>query len=194
MSTVDARNVDRTEWERQYRSGRWEYLAQPAEDARYRAIVNRIRRHAAASVLDLGCGSGVLRDHLGPAYTGRYVGIDWSVAAMAGRARSASELFVCADVTTLPLRGTFDVVILSEVLYYLDEPVRVVERAVDLVAPGGALLVSLFRPSPRRHPGWHALISRLDADLRAITDNSQEVTTEGGRTWSLHTLTMRGTR
>jgi len=194
VSIVDPPRIERADWEHQYRSGRWDYLTQSAEDARYRAIVSQIRSSGAASVLDLGCGSGVLRDHLGADYTGWYVGVDWSVEAMTGRTRAAGDLFVCADVTALPLGGCFDAVVLSEVLYYVEDPVRVVERAVDLTAPGGVLVVSLFRPSAQRHPGWHALISRLDIDLRAITDSWQDVTADGSRTWSLHVLTMAGGR
>ncbi|PBC66226.1 methyltransferase family protein [Streptomyces sp. TLI_235] len=181
--------TSRTEWERQYRSGRWDYLAESEEDARYEAIVQRILASGSCDVLDIGCGSGVLRDRLGDRFTGRFVGVDWSHAALAARTPWPGESLVCGDASRLPLRHRFDTVVLSEVLYYLDQPGRAVARTLDLVAPGGELLVSLFQPSRRRHPGWHTLIGEIGAELG---DAQRLVTTGGGRSWALHVLTPGG--
>ncbi|MFJ4851608.1 MULTISPECIES: class I SAM-dependent methyltransferase [unclassified Streptomyces] len=180
----------REEWNEQFRSGRWDYLTEGPEQARYVEIRNRVLAAGAASVLDVGCGTGVLRDCLGDAFTGRYVGVDWSHAALAGRIRRPGETLVCADASRLPLRGTFDVVVLSEVLYYLDEPAAAVDRMLGLVAPGGQLLVSLYQPPAERHPAWHALIAALDRVVRALSDTEYRLTTDDGRrNWLLYAIT-----
>ncbi|MEV7982007.1 class I SAM-dependent methyltransferase [Streptomyces sp. NPDC086519] len=187
--------TSRDEWEDQYRSGRWDYLAERPEQARYTALCARIEAAGAESVLDIGCGTGVLRDCLGDRFRGRYVGVDWSHAALAGRTRRPRETLLCADASRLPLRGTFDAVVLSEVLYYLDEPLAAVRGMLDLVAPGGRLLISLYQPPADRHPGWHALIGALDRDVRSLAGTAHELVTGAGRrSWRLYVLTKEAGR
>ncbi|MEV7022795.1 class I SAM-dependent methyltransferase [Kitasatospora sp. NPDC093558] len=199
MTTRDtARQVPETsrdEWEDQYRSGRWDYLAEGPEQARYAALCDRIRSAGATSVLDVGCGTGVLRDCLGDGFTGRYVGVDWSQAALAARPPRPDETLICADAARLPVLGSFDAVVLSEVLYYLDEPLAVVRDLLGQVAPGGQLLVSLYQPPADRHPGWHALIRDLGRDVRALPGTTHEQVTGGGRrSWLLYALTREAVR
>jgi SAM-dependent methyltransferase len=183
-------DTSRDEWEDQYRSGRWDYLAERPEQARYTALRTRIEAAGATSVLDVGCGTGVLRDCLGDRFSGRYVGVDWSHAALAGRIRRPGETLLCADASRLPLRGSFDAVVLSEVLYYLDEPLAAVRRMLALAAPTGQLLISLYQPPADRHPGWHALIGELDRDVRSLNGTAHELVTGGGsRSWRLYVLT-----
>ncbi|QMU78216.1 class I SAM-dependent methyltransferase [Streptacidiphilus sp. PB12-B1b] len=182
--------TSRDEWEEQYRSGRWDYLAGGPEQARYAALCEHILTAGAAAVLDVGCGTGVLRDCLGTRFTGRYVGVDWSHAALASRNCGPGETLICADASRLPLRGRFDAVVLSEVLYYLDEPLAAVRRMLDLVAPGGQLLISLYQPPADRHPGWHALMADLDRGVRSLSGTAHQLVTGGGRRrWLLYVLT-----
>lgn len=184
----------RDDWERQYRSGRWDYLTEPAEDARYTALADRVLANGARDVLDVGCGTGTLRDRLGPRFDGRYVGVDWSRDALASRGRRPGELLLCADASRLPLRSLFDAVVLSEVLYYLDAPVDAAVDMLDRVVPGGELLISLYLPSAEKHPGWHVLIAELDTRLRELPGAAahQVVAATVGRRWALHAVTRGG--
>ena len=193
MASPDARpgvpQTSRAQWDEQYGSDRWRYLASPAEQARYAALAGRILAASASAVLDVGCGSGVLRDCLGARFSGRYVGMDWSRTALAARSRWPGEMLVCADAARLPLRGRFDTVVLSEVLYYLDDPVGAVHRLRRLVVAGGELLVSLYQPPADRHPGWHHLISGLDAAISQLAgDSGALIGGAGQRSWQLHVL------
>ncbi len=43
-------------------------------------------------------------------------------------------------------RNTFDLVIIHQVLHYLDDPARAIREAARLVAPGGRILVVDFAP------------------------------------------------
>lgn len=181
--------ASRAQWDEQYGSDRWRYLSSPAEQARYAALADRILAASASAVLDVGCGSGVLRDCLGARFSGRYVGMDWSRTALAARSRWPGEMLVCADAARLPLRGRFDTVVLSEVLYYLDDPVGTVHRLRRLVVAGGELLVSLYQPPADRHPGWRHLISGLDAAVsRLAGDGGALIGDTGRRSWQLHVL------
>lgn len=104
------------------------------------------------SVLDLGTGTGRMLEMLAPR-TVRAVGLDVS-PAMLGIARvnlDAAGLRQVqlrqGDAYALPsdLSG-FDLVILHQVLHFLDDPARAVREAARALRPGGRLLVVDFAP------------------------------------------------
>jgi SAM-dependent methyltransferase len=98
-----------------------------------------------AAVLELGCGNGAtgrlaLRDRK----AGRYVGIELS-AAMADEAARGLSTVHCGDIErmTLPYgTGTFDALILSEVLEHLVKPEAVLRQLVATLKPGALVLAS----------------------------------------------------
>ena len=104
------------------------------------------------SVLDLGTGTGRMLEMLAP-QASRAVGLDVS-PAMLGVARvnlDAAGLkhvqLRQGDAYALPsdLAG-FDLVILHQVLHFLDDPARAVREASRALKPGGRLLVVDFAP------------------------------------------------
>lgn len=104
------------------------------------------------SVLDLGTGTGRMLEMFAPR-ANRAVGLDVS-PAMLGVARvnlDAAGLrhvqLRQGDAYALPsdLAG-FDLVILHQVLHYLDDPARAVREAARALKPGGWLLVVDFAP------------------------------------------------
>lgn len=104
------------------------------------------------SVLDLGTGTGRMLEMLAPR-AARAVGLDVS-PAMLGVARvnlDAAGLkhvqLRQGDAYALPpdLQG-FDLVILHQVLHFLDDPSRAVREASRALRPGGRLLVVDFAP------------------------------------------------
>lgn len=137
-------------WEEQYRSGHWELMRRSDELARYGVIAAYLRRlHPAGSVLDVGSGEGILREHLAG---GRYTGIDLSEVAVArGRAAAgddANTSFHAADAEAWSPPDPdqrFDAVVFNECVYYFEEPVATVLRYRQWLAPGGTLVVSAFR-------------------------------------------------
>jgi ArsR family transcriptional regulator len=51
------------------------------------------------------------------------------------------------DVMNLPVvRGSFDLVVIHQVLHFLDEPARAISEAVGALSPGGRLLIIDFAP------------------------------------------------
>ncbi|MET0527480.1 MAG: metalloregulator ArsR/SmtB family transcription factor [Microvirga sp.] len=104
------------------------------------------------NLVDLGTGTGRMLQLLAPR-AARTVGLDAS-HAMLSVARSNLEKAGLrgielrqGDIYAPPFtRDTFDLVIIHQVLHYLDDPARAIREAARLVAPGGRILVVDFAP------------------------------------------------
>ena len=135
---------------------------------------------AGASALDVGCGPGevmrLMAERVGA--SGRVLGVDLNAAlgeyavAQLNRAAPAVCRFVRADINqpaTLPA-GSFDLVFARFLLFHMRQPVDVLRRLWQLVAPGGALLVmdydmTAIRPVPA--PEAAAAMVRATAVMKA---------------------------
>ena len=153
------------EWTAAYGAGHLDYYGRLDELGRYSVLVGYVAWFGGASVdarapsvLDAGCGTGLLRQRLEGVPFSEYVGVDLSeVAVAAARARGDDRSrFVVGDVGALDL-GPFDVVVLNEMLYYAPDAPAFLERVRALLAPGGLLLVSMWR-----HPGDRSLWRTVD--------------------------------
>lgn len=139
--------VGQQAWEEQYRAGRWAGLRAADEVARYGVLVGFLEQLASPrTILDVGCGEGILRDLLGAGRYLRYEGIDLSAAAIetARRGAGESDRLLVADAETYVPEAAFDAVVLNESLYYLADPRGQAWRYLGFVRPGGLLLVSMF--------------------------------------------------
>lgn len=177
--------VPKERWEAQYRHGDWEFMRQIDEMARYSVIAGILARlRPGGAILDVGCGEGILEEHLRPLGYGRYVGIDLSEAAVArARARSGGVVagrgvpsrharFEAADAERYVPAEAFDAVVFNESAYYFEDPVGTVRRYGASLGPGGLLVVSMFES--RRA----AAIRRR---LKAFLEPLEEVAIDGGK-------------
>jgi demethylmenaquinone methyltransferase/2-methoxy-6-polyprenyl-1,4-benzoquinol methylase/ArsR family transcriptional regulator len=104
------------------------------------------------AVLDLGTGTGRMLSLLA-GRAERAVGVD-SSAAMLAVARSNIERAGLknaqlrhGDIYALPVeRDGYDVIVIHQVLHYLDDPARAIREACRALRPGGRLLVVDFAP------------------------------------------------
>lgn len=180
----------RDAWEEQYRRGGWEFLQRLDESPRYSLIAGYLALLSpGGSVLDVGCGEGLLCDRIRPHGYSRYTGIDLSSEAVARAASRRDErtTFDAADAREYRPPERFDAVVFNECLYYFDDPVAVFERYRRSVAtPEGVLIVSLFR-SPRTA----AVLRRLQAEQRLLEE--ARVTNRRG-TWVVAVFAASGGR
>ena len=133
-------------WEAQYAAGRWDYLAELSELARFSVLAGYIcHLKPGGTVLDTGCGQGVLLRRLPVSCYSKYVGIDLSDSAISVAREHANErsTFLVADCEEYSPAGQFDVLVFNEVLCCLHDPLGTVERYARSLNPGGLLLVSL---------------------------------------------------
>lgn len=98
-------------------------------------------------VLDVACGSGVHGAELKRLYGHRVVGVDLSPASVEKAKTRLAEAYV-ADITRPELypafgRSKFDIIVLSDILEHVSDPLDVIARHLPLLAPGGHLLISL---------------------------------------------------
>jgi 2-polyprenyl-3-methyl-5-hydroxy-6-metoxy-1,4-benzoquinol methylase len=148
-------------WDSDYASGALDHYDAPHERARYAVLVGFLREHAPRTILDVGCGVGLLRAHIEHLDFTAYHGIDPSAVAIQaatqrGFGRSTFE------VGTTPT-GKYDAVVCNEMLYYVDDLDGLLECIRQSLVPGGRLITSVYK-----HPGDFALHRLLARHFRAI--------------------------
>ena len=164
-------------WEAQYATGRWDFLAELSELARFSVLAGYIcHLKPGGKVLDTGCGQGVLLRRLPSSCYSRYVGIDVSDSAISVAQEQGNErsTFLAADCEEYSPAEHFDVIVFNEVLCCLRDPLRTVERYARSLNPGGLLLVSLCTAAR----GSATILSRLK---RAYATVDEVRVVHGGR-------------
>lgn len=97
-------------------------------------------------VVDVGCGNWrYLRALEDRHHRGLTVGVDFSTGMLtASRVLIPTAPFLCADVTSLPLRGgVADVVIAAHMLYHVADPLHALEDLERIMRRGARLVVVL---------------------------------------------------
>ncbi len=124
----------------------WNFTASPYERDKYAATLASLPRPHYAAGLEIGCSIGVLTAALAP-LCDTLTALDVAEAALAqARAR-------CRDLPHVRLldaqvpgewpEGTFDLILLSEVVYYLDaaDVARLATRVRESLRPGGDVVL-----------------------------------------------------
>ncbi|MEQ8349656.1 MAG: class I SAM-dependent methyltransferase [Sneathiellaceae bacterium] len=135
-------------FERLYRrhADPWGYLSSPYERAKYRHTLQVLPRPRYRAGLEVGCSIGVL----GGLLAGRcrdLLGIDFSAVALAqARRRHAGRDGLRFQQCRVPgdfPAGRFDLIVLSEILYFLDRQDlrRLATKVGTALLPGGDLVL-----------------------------------------------------
>jgi ubiquinone/menaquinone biosynthesis C-methylase UbiE/DNA-binding transcriptional ArsR family regulator len=123
-----------------------------ADEAVETAITAALAERPFRSMLDLGTGTGRMLELFG-AQIERGLGLDMShdMLAMARARLDRAGLRHCSvrqgDIYDLALpRDSFDVVIIHQVLHFLDDGARAIQEAARVLRPSGRILVVDFAP------------------------------------------------
>ncbi len=132
----------------------WGLATRDYERAKYEDTVSALEGRRFHRAVEVGCAIGELTARLAP-WCDDLLGVDIAEAALAqARARSAGASHIRFARLTLPDQtppGRFDLIVLSEVLYYFsrDDLARVADWVCSALEPGGvALLVHWLGETP----------------------------------------------
>ncbi len=158
-----AASLDQAAWDRQYAKGHWDFLDSLAEMPRYGVIAGYCRAISpTASILDIGCGTGLLWSWLANAGERRYYGIDLAETAIRQAQSSYPNVrFEVADAETFDTDERFDAIVLNEILYYLQQPGIFLDRCARFLQPGGRLILSMYGSVESRR-AWRRCAGHLD--------------------------------
>lgn len=146
-------------WDQQWRRGNWNYMDEvPVERAKVAVLAELSKLYGrngtassdeAGGILDVGCGEGSLLDFISREDQNTYVGIDISREAVrAARAKRPQGRFVHALAHSFQPRRTgakFNMVIFSDVLYYIDHESTLQRYNDELLTSDGVVIISIFQ-------------------------------------------------
>jgi phospholipid N-methyltransferase len=162
----------------------WNYLTSDYERERHQRMLTWCRVLEPRRILELGCAEGVFTAALA-AFNGEVVAIDISARAVA-RARERCADFPRAQIVQVDVRreipaGQFDLIVCTELLYYLEprtlQSMR--DRLVEQLAPGGSLL--LVHGWPQAELFHHQVF----AASPALTTVQSELVSENPRPYAM---------
>jgi len=135
----------------------WRFASSPYERAKYEATLAALPDAPIGPALEVGCSIGVLTERLA-SRCDTVLAVDVAETALArARERLAGHGNVTLERRELPEdfpAGPFDLVVCSEVLYYLDPPAfDAMLGAVDeALTPGGSVLAVHWRHPTETYP------------------------------------------
>lgn len=141
-------------FEVQAKTGEWDSLYDKNNPASYPFIVrfvkaiNLIKQVENNSVLDLGCGTGILIPYV-IENKGKYIGLDNSESMLKTVNKKFSKLIEngnvslhLKDIREFTPSEKFDIIIGLGFIEYFDDPETVVEQLYELLPKGGQLILS----------------------------------------------------
>jgi SAM-dependent methyltransferase len=135
----------------------WAFETSPYERAKYEATLAALPQERYANAFEIGCSIGVLSEMLAKRCD-RLLSVDASELPLkTARQRLAPYDHVTVSQMSLPNQfpsDTFDLILLSEVGYYLimEDLHRLRKLMIDHVAPGGHLLLVHWTPVVHDYP------------------------------------------
>ena len=159
----------------------WRFATSPYEAAKYQDTLNALPDIRYDSAFEIGCSIGVLTRQLA-ARCMSLLSVDISPLALAQAAELNADLphvrFTRMEFPAEAPEGLFDLILMSEVGYYLSMPDldRAILKCRDLLRAGGdLLLVHYIRETDYPLTG-HQVHERLltSPDFKAVTDRSTD--------------------
>lgn len=171
-------------WQEQYARGEWAWLRNLDELAHHSILAGyfmRLKPHG--SLLDMGCGEGILQESIPETMYSKYVGVDFSEPIkLAAHKCTERTQFVVGDMNTYVPNEQFDAIVFNESIYYLNNPLKGLQRYAEYLKPDGIFLISIFVKD--KHEEIWRQIQSVFPPLDAVTVYNQK-----GTGWTCKVLT-----
>lgn len=112
------------------------------DDVRFSLLESLLEGRACQAVLDIGCGSAGLSHRLRSARDCAITGYDPEMGPADIDRLAEFRIRAISSLDGIP-RGSFDVVLLMDVLEHVDEPQQLLLESASYVAPAGLLILSV---------------------------------------------------
>lgn len=154
---VEKSELKREKWDHQYRQGTWDYLNSTDEIPRYSVLGSYMKfLGRPISLLDVGCGEGLVLKFCEREWLKIYTGLDISQTALDKiKTLLPTDTLICSTLEDCSINNKFDVILFNEVLYYTSDPESQLMRFRDYLKPEGYILISTYKKS-----GWFSRNSR----------------------------------
>lgn len=174
------------QWDAEYSKRQWDYLGNISELARYSIItgyVSHIKPNA--SILEVGCGAGLLFNRLKYLPYSKYTGIDISEKAIQDATKFSDEktIFTTANGANFSDNAGYDIIIFNEALYYFDDCISVLNHYKSMLNVGGYFIVSMV-VGDISNSHW----KKIEAGLNVI--DGVKITNTNGITWNCRVLSF----
>ncbi len=141
---------DRGSWDSQYIRGEWDHMADLNQLGRYSIIIGYLRMFKrGGSILEVGCGDGLLQEKLVRSDFSKYVGFDISTEAIKRASKKAGEnvQFISNDMQTYDTDEIFDAIIFNESVYYVGDSkiIDLLKKYKRYLKDDGILIISMLQ-------------------------------------------------
>lgn len=151
-------------WEHQYKRGDWDYLR--SEDVPRYAVIAAYMRSIGRpiSLLDIGCGEGIILRFCEREWLRQYTGVDISKTAIDRiKFRLPSDRLLCKPLEEFDTDDKFDIILFNEVLYYMSRPEKYLVRFRENLSQEGFFLISMLEMT-----GWRSWRSQTAINARSV--------------------------
>lgn len=108
------------------------------------ALKNKIKAPADAKIIEIGCGLGYLTYSLQKSGYHATIGLDISEEAVQKAKNTLGDYYICADLYEYAKtnKGSFDIVILTEVIEHVENPLEFISLLVLLLNDTGTIIMT----------------------------------------------------
>lgn len=111
--------------------------------ARYQQVLNLVPKDKISSILDIGCGDGVLLSLISKKTEAQLTGVDLDIDSLKIAKTRLNATFIKSSATTLPFKpSSFDLVIASEIIEHLKKPEKMLIEIKKVLKPNGRVIIT----------------------------------------------------
>jgi LmbE family N-acetylglucosaminyl deacetylase len=177
QTSADVGSIETTHFDKLYQTSfdPWSYETSDYEKRKYAKTLSMLPRQCFRRGFELGCSIGVLTEELSKRCSSLIAADCAQAAVLATRARMASRQHVTVHQMRVPNQlpsGTFDLIVLSEVLYFFNNSdlVSIAAFVIDRLEPDGmCILVNYLGDTLSPQTGDGAAVGFMDATFPALS-------------------------